>query len=137
MNYDRNLIEKQIETYKNRINQTQLMELLEKSEHLNQILNSIREKLKNGGKPAFIGKLFQFIQLESLKKKYFFFYKVYLSNISTLPKKYADLAKQCQTAGDENKLMLHLKRKQIVENEVNLLIYLFFLCKIEIHKIYF
>ncbi len=49
------------------------MELLEKSEHLNQILNSIREKLKSGGKPAFIGKLFKFIQPQSFKIAFFFF----------------------------------------------------------------
>jgi hypothetical protein len=45
LNFDRNLIEKQIETYKNRLNASQLQELMEKSENLNQILISIKEKL--------------------------------------------------------------------------------------------
>ena len=76
MNFDRNLIEKQIETYKDRLNGNQLHELMEKSENLNQILISIKEKLvsffflffwdkflnlvfffkKTGGKPGFLGK---------------------------------------------------------------------------------
>ncbi len=53
LNFDRNLIERQIETYKDRLSREQLMELLERSEHLHQILISLRDKLKNGGRPAF------------------------------------------------------------------------------------
>jgi hypothetical protein len=53
LNFDRNLIERQIETYKDRLKQEQLMELLEKSEHLNQIMIALKDKLKSGGRPAF------------------------------------------------------------------------------------
>ncbi len=38
-----------------------------------------------------------------------------------LPKKYDDLAMQCETMGDANKTALHRKRKDIVEIEVNLI----------------
>jgi hypothetical protein len=48
----------------------------------------------------------------------FIFFIAYLTNISTLPQKYADLGRQCEASGDENKAILHLKRKQIVESEV-------------------
>jgi hypothetical protein len=48
-------------------------------------------------------------------------YQAYLNNISMLPKKYDDLAMQCETMGDANKTALHRKRKDIVEIEVNLI----------------
>lgn len=35
-----------------------------------------------------------------------------------MPRKYDDLAKNSESAGDDNKAMLHRKRKELVENEV-------------------
>ena len=55
LNFERNLLEKQIETYQKRLSTNQLMELMEKSEYLNQTIISIRDKLKAGGLDEFSG----------------------------------------------------------------------------------
>lgn len=103
LNFDRNLIEKQIETYRDRLSKTQLFDLLEKSEHLNQESIKLKEKLKSGGTIAI---------------------SAYLSSISSLVSKYEALVDHHVSLGDTHKAELFKKRKEIVELEVIILLLL-------------